>query len=104
MDIMSFNVNIQLIRMMKNQHIYILYLYFIQNGIPAERLSVVGYGQENPIASNKTAKGRAQNRRVNIIILKSQNEDTKDNNNDDEKDSDTQETSEDLENIGVKLN
>lgn len=81
-----------------------VYLYFIQNGIPAERLSVVGYGQENPIASNKTAKGRAQNRRVNIIILKSQNEDTKDNNNDDEKDSDTQETSEDLENIGVKLN
>ena len=81
-----------------------VYLYFIQNGIPAERLSVVGYGQENPIASNKTAKGRAQNRRVNIIILKSQNEDTKDSNNDDEKDSDTQETSEDLENIGVKLN
>ncbi len=81
-----------------------VYLYFVQNEIPAERLSVVGYGQDNPIASNKTAKGRAQNRRVNIIILKSQNEDTKDSNNDDEKDSDTQEISEDLENIGVKLN
>lgn len=79
-----------------------VYLYFVQNEVPAERLSVVGYGQDNPIASNKTAKGRAQNRRVNIIILKSQNEGTKDNNN--EKDSDTQETSEDLENIGVKLN
>ncbi|MBQ1610230.1 MAG: OmpA family protein, partial [Elusimicrobia bacterium] len=79
-----------------------VYLYFVQNEVPAERLSVVGYGQDNPIASNKTAKGRAQNRRVNIIILKSQNEGTKDNNN--EKDSDTQETSEDLENIGIKLN
>ena len=43
-----------------------VYLYFIQNGIPAERLSVVGYGQENPIASNKTAKGRAQNRRTEL--------------------------------------
>ena len=49
-----------------------VYLYFVKNGIPAERLTVVGYGQENPIASNKTAEGRAQNRRVNIIILKSQ--------------------------------
>ena len=52
-----------------------VYLYFVKHGIPAERLSVVGYGQENPIASNKTAKGREQNRRVNIIILKSENKD-----------------------------
>ncbi len=55
-----------------------VYLYFVQNGIPVERLSVVGYGSENPIASNKTAKGRAQNRRVNIIILKSQDQDNDD--------------------------
>ena len=55
-----------------------VYLYFVKNGIPAERLTVVGYGQENPIASNKTAEGRAQNRRVNIIILKSQNTDDTD--------------------------
>ena len=52
-----------------------VYIYFVKHGIPAERLSVVGYGQENPIASNKTAKGREQNRRVNIIILKSENKD-----------------------------
>lgn len=55
-----------------------VYLYFVKNGIPAERLTVVGYGQENPIASNKTVEGRAQNRRVNIIILKSQNTDDTD--------------------------
>lgn len=80
-----------------------VYLYFVQNEVPAERLSVVGYGQDNPIASNKTAKGRAQNRRVNIIILKSQNEDATNYNN--EKNSlNIKETSEDLENIGIKLN
>ncbi|MCR4663503.1 MAG: OmpA family protein [Endomicrobiaceae bacterium] len=48
-----------------------VYIYFVKHGIPAERLNVVGYGQENPVASNKTAQGRAQNRRVNVIILKS---------------------------------
>lgn len=78
-----------------------VYLYFIQNGIPAERLSAVGYGQENPIASNKTAKGRAQNRRVNVIILKSQSEDANDN---ETNSSDIQETTEDLKNIGVNIN
>lgn len=57
-----------------------VYIYFVKHGIPAERLSVVGYGQENPIASNKTAKGREQNRRVNIIILKSESLENKDNN------------------------
>ena len=83
-----------------------VYLYFVKNGIPAERLTVVGYGQENPIASNKTAEGRAQNRRVNIIILKSQNTDDTDraqmdndnkeeslNNEDDEQNKDNEENS-----------
>ena len=80
-----------------------VYLYFIKNGIPAERLTVVGYGQENPIASNKTAEGRAQNRRVNIIILKSQNADDIDraqmddekeavSNNEDDKQKENEET------------
>ena len=64
---------------------------------------MVGYGQDNPIASNKTAKGRAQNRRVNIIILKSQNEDVTNDNNE-KNSSDIKETTEDLENIGVKIN
>lgn len=47
-----------------------VYSYLVKKGIKAERLTAVGYGSKNPIASNKTAVGRAQNRRVNIIILK----------------------------------
>jgi outer membrane protein OmpA-like peptidoglycan-associated protein len=35
-------------------------------GIPAERISVVSYGENNPVASNSTREGRAQNRRVVI--------------------------------------
>ena len=76
-----------------------VYLYFVKNGIPAERLTVVGYGQENPIASNKTAKGRAQNRRVKIIILKSQKE-----NLDDTEETDIEGKNEVLENIDNKKN
>ncbi|WP_372519260.1 OmpA family protein [Candidatus Ruminimicrobiellum ovillum] len=77
-----------------------VYLYFVQNEVPAERLSVVGYGQDNPVSSNKTAKGRAQNRRVNIIILKSQSEDTSDSGNE-TNNFDARETDEELKNIGV---
>ena len=42
--------------------------YLIKKGVPAERLSAHGYGMEVPIADNKTAKGRAQNRRVEFNI------------------------------------
>ncbi len=35
----------------------------------AERLSAAGYAQFHPIASNDTPQGRAQNRRVDVVIL-----------------------------------
>ncbi|MDY3330438.1 MAG: OmpA family protein [Pelistega sp.] len=38
--------------------------YLIAQGVPAESLVAVGYGQEEPIADNGTAEGRAQNRRI----------------------------------------
>jgi chemotaxis protein MotB len=38
-------------------------------GGPPDRISIAGYADTAPLASNDTEKGRAQNRRVDIIIL-----------------------------------
>lgn len=38
-------------------------------GVPRERLSSDGVGPVAPIATNKTAVGRAQNRRVDVLVL-----------------------------------
>jgi len=40
--------------------------YLVENGIDAARLISDGKGEANPVASNKTKKGRAENRRVEI--------------------------------------
>ena len=40
--------------------------WFIQNGIAAERIRAVGYGETRPIASNDTEEGRSKNRRVEL--------------------------------------
>ncbi len=37
-------------------------------GIPAFRVSAVGYGETQPVASNQTADGRARNRRIDVFI------------------------------------
>ncbi|KAA1246297.1 OmpA family protein [Aquimarina sp. RZ0] len=44
--------------------------FLTENGIDQFRLSAVGYGEDKPIASNKTRKGRAENRRVEINLVK----------------------------------
>jgi OOP family OmpA-OmpF porin len=45
--------------------------YLVTKNIPLYRISIVGLGKEAPVADNKNAKGRAQNRRVEIRVLKS---------------------------------
>lgn len=42
--------------------------YLISMGIDAARLTVVGYGEQHPVADNTQESGRAMNRRVEIII------------------------------------
>jgi chemotaxis protein MotB len=42
----------------------------LHGGISPKRLSVAGYGPENPVASNRTAAGRSLNRRVDIVVLR----------------------------------
>ena len=42
--------------------------YLVNRGVLADRLFVGGEGESRPIASNATAEGKAQNRRVEILI------------------------------------
>ncbi|MDF3012338.1 MAG: flagellar motor protein MotB [Cellvibrio sp.] len=44
--------------------------YLASKGIAPERLSAVGYGEYQPIVSNDSEQGRAQNRRVAIMVAK----------------------------------
>jgi len=42
--------------------------YLIERGIASSRIRVVGYGEQRPIADNKTAEGRAINRRAEFEV------------------------------------
>ena len=46
--------------------------YLIAQGVSSSRIVANGFGSSNPIASNSTAEGRLQNRRVEIKILPAQ--------------------------------
>lgn len=43
--------------------------YLVSRGVAPNRITINGYGPDRPIASNATATGRAQNRRVEIQIF-----------------------------------
>jgi outer membrane protein OmpA-like peptidoglycan-associated protein len=42
--------------------------YLVQNGVPRQSIRTEWHGKRQPIASNATAEGRAQNRRVEITL------------------------------------
>jgi len=46
-----------------------VYEEMIKRGIDASRLRYIGYGETNPISTNKTIEGRRENRRVEISVI-----------------------------------
>jgi outer membrane protein OmpA-like peptidoglycan-associated protein len=45
--------------------------YLVSRGFPGEKISARGMGPDRPIAENNSSEGRANNRRVEIVIAKS---------------------------------
>ena len=43
--------------------------YFVNQGLSDQNINAVGYGHTKPVATNETPEGRAQNRRVQLMIL-----------------------------------
>jgi chemotaxis protein MotB len=52
-------------------------LFITQYGFPPVRLAAGGYAEYHPAATNNTSEGRAQNRRVDIVVLPSASEEPK---------------------------
>ena len=48
-------------------------LYLISQGVPEEMIKSQGIGPDRPVADNRTAEGRANNRRVEIIVSPPEN-------------------------------
>ncbi|HYD27268.1 OmpA family protein [Brevundimonas sp.] len=43
--------------------------FLSRDGIALNRMATISYGEESPVAPNETPEGRAQNRRVAIVVL-----------------------------------
>jgi OOP family OmpA-OmpF porin len=42
--------------------------YLVKSGLPANRFTPMGYGSTQPVASNDTDEGKAQNRRIDFVV------------------------------------
>ncbi|HZV56110.1 MAG TPA: OmpA family protein [Sphingobium sp.] len=45
------------------------YRYLHEQGVPAGRMATISYGEEHPVAPNNTRQGRAENRRIAVVVL-----------------------------------
>ena len=48
---------------------HIARIFLDMKAMPAERISAAGYAEFHPVASNDTVDGRAENRRVDLVVL-----------------------------------
>ena len=62
----DFNYNVQLSERRARAFMDAL----IKKGVAANRLAAVGVGPLSPVATNDTAEGRAQNRRVELVLIR----------------------------------
>lgn len=58
----SYNKNLSLKRAQSVRN------YLVSQGVPSNRISAMGRGEDQPVANNRSAEGRANNRRVEIIV------------------------------------
>jgi OOP family OmpA-OmpF porin len=42
--------------------------FLVKAGLPAERFTAMGYGSTQPVATNDTDEGKAQNRRIDFVV------------------------------------
>jgi len=56
------------LRLSQNRAQSVMQRLIRENALAPEKISAVGYGESRPIANNETATGRAQNRRIDLLI------------------------------------
>lgn len=44
-------------------------VFMSKHGVPLNRMATISYGKDEPVADNKTRDGRAQNRRVVLVVM-----------------------------------